>query len=163
MELGELLLLVRTDPIEGTTEVVSEADFVRYMTTDTDRFYPQASASAHSTRAHLSMNGYAWFTEHVGELAENTGQRRLQYLIDVCSNLDGWDFEEDCAHDNDPVSHSFVYASALNPALLTNLSIRGFGPPRPFLWETPLNPPQLPEAAKAEQEQNTEPRPLWLL
>lgn len=175
MELGELLLLVKTNPDDGTVVVVSEADFIRYMTTDTDVFYPQASASPSSNRAHPGMSGYTWFAENVEELAENCGSGGsvVTYLRDICETFAGYDFDNMDTFIHDPAVYAFVYASALNPNLLTHLAVKGFDSPYPFARDQIIDfqssassrSAMVNDTAHAEANINkpSQQRPIWQL
>lgn len=169
MELGELLLLVKTNPNDGTVEVIDEVEFVRYMTTDTEHFYPQAASSSSSTRPHPGLTGYVWFSENLMELSSNMGCSETSYLYDICSNFAGWDFDEHCPDRDNVILYAFMYASALNSDLWANLSIKGFTvrsytTPRPILHINSLVDlsDRVTVAAHPVTEE-PEARPLWLL
>lgn len=166
MELNDLLLLVKHCPITGQHEVVSESEFIRWMSMDTPIFFPQASCST-SNRAHPSFNGYLWFTENVDKLAEHQGCTIAAYLMDVVQNFCGFDFDRIEQSDEVEYALSFMLAGSLHPKLLTDLNVKGFRAPYPFavkqIWDDPLKATSPPNSAEPKVESQAEPRPLWLL
>lgn len=168
MELLDLFLLVRWDPTspEDCT-VIDEATFVKYMTTDTDMFFPQVRANRTSINGKL-FDGYLWFNENLDILAVEQSANVASWLADIVGHFSSFDFRRHRELDDPEEVYAFMPASMLSPSLLDNVKLNGYAEQYPFAVARKavtdfLAANTTPTVhAEANALVKTE-RPLWLL
>lgn len=156
VDASDLILLVQSDFSCDEIIVVPENQFVKYLTTDTSKFYPVITPSLRSIDGDR-FDGYAWFNFHMNHLLNESNSNKIAgYLSNVAKSMSGYCFST--KDDDADVMYSFVVAKLLNPELLKDLTIAHYDSPTPLSWlATPVVDDEADPADPAKI------RPMWLL